>query len=108
MHSFKTSKGNSKAPSIDSQSLNYDMLNKHRYYSFNNSSNIATALNPKHSSIYSSKESLNSLNTTPNAFTKVKSTASFSNNSNSLDDSYAMAGVHHIFENNHKGAGKNR
>ena len=92
----------SKTGSIDSNSLNNDWkdLTK-RLYGLN--SNISMALNPKHTSssfIYSSKESLTSITTTTNPSTnsinKMKT--------NTLEETYSFAGVHHIF-NNHKGAG---
>ena len=74
-------------------------------------SNVATALNPKQSSIYSSKESLNSISNNNsssalNSAAFVARTKSNSlNNSDAIEEKYAFAGVHHIFDN-HKGAGK--
>lgn len=91
----RISKTNSKAPSIDSASLNYEWKEKRSLYGFN--SNIATALNPKHSSIYSSKESLNSNSTALTNSTQNKSKSN-------IEETFAFAGVHHIFDN-HKGAG---
>ena len=105
--SMRTSKANSKAPSIDSQSLNLDwrdtQSNTKRMYNYVNS-NVATALNPpnKYSSIYSSKESLNSTNT--NNMTS-KSKLSTLNSSSNIEEQYAFAGVHHIFDN-HRGTGE--
>jgi hypothetical protein len=114
--SKRTSKANSKAPSIDSQSLNLDwrdsQSNTKRMYSYVNS-NVATALAPpnKYSSIYSSKESLNSVNNTSgqmggaSSASTSKSKLNTCNSSTNIDEQYSFAGVHHIFDN-HRGAGK--
>ena len=114
--SKRTSKTNSKAPSIDSQSLNLDwrdsQSNTKRMYSYVNS-NVATALAPpnKYSSIYSSKESLNSVNNTSgqmggaSSASTSKSKLNTCNSSTNIEEQYSFAGVHHIFDN-HRGAGK--
>ena len=119
--SRRTSKANSKAPSIDSQSLNLDwrdnQSNNKRMFNYVNS-NVATALNPlnKYSSIYSSKESLNSVNNTNNnnnnssaslgaSGVMSKSKLNTFNSSSNIEEQYAFAGVHHIFDN-HRGTGK--
>ena len=133
--SRRTSKANSKAPSIDSQSLNLDwrdnLSQNKRMYNYVNS-NVATALNPapKYSSIYSSKESLTSLNANNNshmfvggasgavggggssggasssnlAVQQSKSRLTSFNSAGNIEEQYAFAGVHHIFDN-HRGAG---
>jgi hypothetical protein len=125
--SRRTSKANSKAPSIDSQSLNLDwrdtQSNTKRMYNYVNS-NVATALaaapnQNKYSSIYSSKESLNSVNNNNNnsshassmggggasggALTSKSKLNTFTSATN-IDEQYSFAGVHHIFDN-HRGAG---
>ena len=119
--SKRTSKNNSKAPSIDSQSLNLDwrdtQSNTKRMYSYVNS-NVATALAPpnKYSSIYSSKESLNSVNNNSSQAGSALGGASSSalssksklntcNSSTNIEEQYSFAGVHHIFDN-HRGAGE--
>lgn len=104
-HSYKGSKANSKAPSIDSVSLNYDWRdsNKRLYGGGQNLSNIATALNPKHSSI----ESLNIANTTSSSVSlsrlRTTTTGSLNNSAMEENSNYSFAGVHHIFDN-HKGS----
>lgn len=107
LNNSKTSKTHSKAPSIDSNSLNNESwrgileMNKRMY---NNTSNITNTLNSaakQHSSMYSSKESLTSITTTTNpstnSLTKLKT--------NTVEESYSFSGVYHVF-NNHTGAGK--
>lgn len=103
LNNSKTSKTHSKAPSIDSNSLNNESwrgifeMNKRMY---NGSSNLNPATK-KQSSMYSSKESLTSITTTTNpstnSLTKLKT--------NTTEEMYSFAGVHHVF-NNHTGAGK--
>lgn len=107
---------------MDSTSLNFDSWrsnngidsnNKQRlmgYTSFSNTGfggnngGIVNSLgNNKQrtsSSMYSSKESLTSITTTTNpstnSITKLKT--------NTVEETYSFAGVHHVF-NNHKGSG---
>ena len=124
--SRRTSKANSKAPSIDSQSLNLDwrdtQSNTKRMYSYVNS-NVATALaaapnQNRYSSIYSSKESLNSVNNNNNSHASSmggggasggaltsKSKLNTCTSATNIEEQYSFAGVHHIFDN-HRGAGK--
>lgn len=99
LNNFRSSKSNSKAPSIDSISLNnYNWQESMKRVYANN-------LNPK-SSIYSSNSSLNSATTTSAINSQLRNNGSIINknefSSSSSDTSCSFAGVHHIF-NNHKG-----
>lgn len=94
MNNYRTSKSNSKAPSIDSISLNnYNWQESMKRVYANN-------LNGPKSSIYSSTSSLNSATTT----SALNNTLTHQRNKNEPHDSTcSFAGVHHIF-NNHRGA----
>lgn len=96
---YRTS-NKSKAPSIDSVSLNnYNWQDSMKRVYGQNMSN----LNPR-SSIYSSTSSLNSTNVTTPTTLNGNSHVNKANKFDSSNESaYSFAGVHHIF-NNHKGA----
>lgn len=107
----RNSRAGSKAPSIDSLSLNLDWrenISKRIYApSTTHSAAISTTLHTnqrwpgtnlnKNSSIYSSKESLNNSNS--HSSSRLKTSLS----NNNIEDAFVFAGVYHIFEN-HKGA----
>jgi WD40 repeat protein len=83
----------------DSISLSSDS-NYGKRYMTNNFSNMAAALNPQTSFLYSSKESLNNPNTSASVKANSRSSTLYPIDDNS---SFAQAGVHHVFEA-HKGA----
>lgn len=107
MNSFnnRSSRANSKAVSIDSQSFNCDWRENisKRIYGSNSISGASSSLAPtllqanlKNSAIYSSKESL----TGAQQQSRLKTSVSNGN----IDEEFAFAGVYHIFDN-HKAAG---
>lgn len=114
----RNSRAGSTARSVDSQSLsNYDWRENisKRIYGPTSIAGVSTVLNPiqagtgalsqQHrnqpsSSIYSSKESLNSTNAGANN-QRMKNSISATN----IEDAFAFAETYHVFDN-HKGAGR--
>lgn len=113
------SRAGSKAPSIDSQSLNLDWreniskrINGPGSVAACSTTLFSSNYNPssahqsnliKNSSIYSSKESLNSINTSHNQQQQHNNRLKNSVSSTSIEDAFSFAGVYHVFDN-HKGA----
>lgn len=117
------SRAGSKAPSIDSQSLNLDWrenISKRingpgsvisaacstTLFPRNTNHNTGTLQQTnlvKNSSIYSSKESLNSISNTQQQQQQQNNRMKTSVSSTNIEDAFSFAGVYHIFDN-HKGA----
>jgi hypothetical protein len=100
-----SSKANSKALSVDSMSLNYDWRE-----SFGNkklSMQQAGGSQLRNASIYSSKESLtsNNNNSSNNATGSSISRLKKYSTSSTTEDVNSFAGIHHMFDGLHKGAG---
>ena len=129
-HQSMRSKTSSKAPSIDSTSINLDYRDHYgaaqkqyqqqqqRTYTSFGAYNSALQSNPRRSSIYSSKESVNSMNAAAAAAasaamvsSSVAAPPSSSSSLSKLKTDAALssalsftAGIHHVFGNNHKAA----